>query len=219
MVRLPGRAARHRRPADAPAERDVGRPAAALRLRPGPDQPARPRLRRRADGQPGLELHRRDAVLPAAVGDRVRPVDRHGDPRPPRGVLRRPGRLPGRRQHRRRAGGADAGLGPGADPDAGRPDMWRVTIKGLLAAQAPPGADGAGHRARRDVHRRDVRPDRHAAQHVRHALREHLPEHRLPGARGGPVRERRHRDAESRPRVAPGHRATRSRAWRPPRAR
>ena len=33
----------HRRPAVAPAQRDVGRPAAALRLRPGPDQPARPR--------------------------------------------------------------------------------------------------------------------------------------------------------------------------------
>ena len=32
----------------APAQRDVGWPAAALRLRPGPDQPARPDLRRRA---------------------------------------------------------------------------------------------------------------------------------------------------------------------------
>ena len=52
----------------------------------------------------------------------------------PRGaVLRRPGGLPGRRRHRRRAGRADPRLRAGADPDAGRPDMWRVTIKGLLA--------------------------------------------------------------------------------------
>ena len=43
VVRLPGRPARHRGPAVAPAHRAVGRPAAALRLRPGPDQPARPR--------------------------------------------------------------------------------------------------------------------------------------------------------------------------------
>ncbi len=54
------------------------------------------------------------------VGDRVRPVHRHGHPRPPRGVLRRPRRLPGRRQGRRRAGRPDPGLGPRAHPHAGR---------------------------------------------------------------------------------------------------
>ena len=68
MVRLPGRPAGHRRPPHPPSDRDVGRPAAALRLRPGPDQPARPHLRRRADRQPRLELLGRDAGLPAAVG-------------------------------------------------------------------------------------------------------------------------------------------------------
>ena len=61
----------------------------------------------------------RDADLPAPFGDGIRSVDRHGDPRPPRGVLRRPGGLPGRRQHRRRPLRADARLCAGADPDLG----------------------------------------------------------------------------------------------------
>ena len=96
VVRLPGGPARHRRPAVAPAERAVGRAATALRLRPRPDQPTRPRLRRRAHREPGLQFHDRDAVLPAPVGRRVRPVHRHGHPRPPRGGLcrRMPTRAP-----------------------------------------------------------------------------------------------------------------------------
>src|ERR1700689_4754041 len=61
----------------------------------------------------------RDAALPAPFGDGVRAVHRHGDPRPPRGVVRRPGGLPGRRQHRRRPLRADARLRAGADPDPG----------------------------------------------------------------------------------------------------
>ena len=80
--------------------------------------------------------------------------------------------------------------------------MWRVTIKGLLAHKLRLVLTGAGHRARSDVHRRDVRADRHPAQHVRHPVRQHLPERRLPGARRGPVRQRWHRHAQSRPRVA-----------------
>ena len=61
VVRLPGRRARDRGPAVAPPQRDVRRPAAACRLRPGADQPAGPGLRRRAHGQPRLELLGRDA--------------------------------------------------------------------------------------------------------------------------------------------------------------
>ena len=46
------------------------------------------------------------------------------------------------------------------------PDMWRVTIKGLLAHKLRLALTALGHRARGDVHLRDVRPDRHTAQHV-----------------------------------------------------
>ncbi len=67
-------------------------------------------------------------------------------------------------------------------------DMWKVTIKGLLAHKLAARADGTGHRARGDLHRRDVRAHGHPAQHVRHSVREHLPEHRLPGAGRGAVR-------------------------------
>ncbi len=75
----------------------------------------------------------RDAVLPAPVGHRVRPVHRHGHPRPPRGVLRRPGGLPGRRQHRRRAARSRPPTRCSSASARWAPDMWRVTIKGLLA--------------------------------------------------------------------------------------
>ena len=49
------------RPADAPARRALRRPAAAGRHRPGADHPARRRVRRRADRQPGLAHRRRGA--------------------------------------------------------------------------------------------------------------------------------------------------------------
>ena len=93
----------HRRPAVAPPERAVRRPAAADRLRAGAGRPARADLRRRADRQPRLERLRRGAGVPAPVGDRARPVDRDGHPRSPGGGLRRPGRVPRRWPGRGRA--------------------------------------------------------------------------------------------------------------------
>ena len=169
----------------APPDRVVGRPAAALRLCPGADQPARPDLRRRADGQPRLQLVERDAGLPAAVGRRVRPVDRHGDarrrtaPPSPTGSCSWPTGRSSTSSPTRRPTRCSSGCGPWA------PDMWKVTIKGLLAHKLRLALTALAIVLGRDVHRRDLRPHRHAAQHVRHAVREHLPERRLPGARRG----------------------------------
>ena len=70
LVRLPGRPAGHRRPPDPPAHRAVGRAAAAGGVRPGPDQPARARLRRRAHREPRLERLGGDAVVPAHARSR-----------------------------------------------------------------------------------------------------------------------------------------------------
>ena len=67
-----------------PAQRALRRPAAARRLRPRAGQPARDRLRRRADRQPRLPLRRRGAGVPAPQRRRVRPDHRHGHPRPGR---------------------------------------------------------------------------------------------------------------------------------------
>ena len=53
------------------------------------------------------------------IGHRTGPVDRHGHPRPPQRGLRRPGRVPGRRFHRGRAGRADGRLGLRAHADPG----------------------------------------------------------------------------------------------------
>ena len=64
-------------------------------------------LRRRAHRQPRLAFGRRDPHVHAQRGRRPRPDDRHGHPRPDRGGLRRPGRVPRRRRHRRRAARAD----------------------------------------------------------------------------------------------------------------
>ena len=55
------------RPAQAPADRAVRRPAAAGRLRPRAGQPAGDHLRRRADRQPRQRQRRRGARLPAPV--------------------------------------------------------------------------------------------------------------------------------------------------------
>ena len=85
--------------------------------------------------------------------------------------------------------------------------MWRVTIKGLLAHKLRLALTALAIVLGVTFICRDLRADRHAAQHVRHAVREHLPEHRLPGARRGPVRQRRHGDAQPRPRVGARHRA------------
>ena len=65
-------------------------------------QPARDRLRRRADRQPRLPVRRRGPGLPAALGARDGPDGRDGHPRPGGRRLRRPGALPGRRPDRRR---------------------------------------------------------------------------------------------------------------------
>ena len=59
------------------------------------------RLRRRADRQPGLPVEHRGADLPAEVGRRLRPVDRHRHPRPELRGVRRPGAVSRRRQDRR----------------------------------------------------------------------------------------------------------------------
>ena len=59
--------ARPRRPAIAPPRRTIGGPAAACGLRQGLDQQTRSRLRRRADGQPRLEL-RQPRCWPFSVG-------------------------------------------------------------------------------------------------------------------------------------------------------
>ena len=88
------------RPPIAPSERAVRRPAAAGRVRAGADRPPRADLRRRADRQPRLERLRRGARVPAPLGHRARSVDRDGDPRPAGGRVRRPGRVPGRREGR-----------------------------------------------------------------------------------------------------------------------
>ena len=115
-----------------PADRDVGRPAAALRLRPGPDHPARARLRRRAHGQPGLERVGRDARVPersvTEFGQSIVMVthDPHGASYADRVVFLADGQV----------------VGELANPTPTRcsstcerwaADMWRVTVKGLVA--------------------------------------------------------------------------------------
>ena len=84
VVRLARGEAPARRPAVAPPERAVGRPAAAGRVRAGADRPARADLRRRADRQPRLQRLGRGAGFPAQCGRRARAVDRDGHPRPAR---------------------------------------------------------------------------------------------------------------------------------------
>ena len=71
-----------RRPARAPAERAVGRPAAARRRGPGAGQPADDHLRRRAHRQPRLAGQRGDPRVHAPRRRRPRPDDRDGHPRP-----------------------------------------------------------------------------------------------------------------------------------------
>src|SRR6266545_1425265 len=94
-------------------------------------------LRRRAHRQPRLPLGRRGARVPAALGAGARPDRRDGDPRPDRGCLCRPGGVPGRRPHRRRAGRPDRRAGAGAhEAPRHQPEervMLRATLKGLLA--------------------------------------------------------------------------------------
>ena len=122
VVRLRDRDRRPRRPAQAQAQRALRRPAAAGRGRPRARQPAADRLRRRADRQPRLALRRRGARAAAPQRRRARADGRDGHPRPRRGGVHRPGRLPRRRPRRRRAARPDPRAGPrGHEPD-GRAD-------------------------------------------------------------------------------------------------
>ena len=90
--------ARHRRSSGPPAQRAVGRPAAAGRLCPRARHPSRAHLRRRADREPRFQRLHGGARLPAPGGQRARAVDRDGHPRSSGGGLRRPGRVPRRRR-------------------------------------------------------------------------------------------------------------------------
>ena len=63
--------------------------------------------------------------------------------------------------------------------------MWKVDHQRPAGAQASAGAHGHRHRAGRDLHLGDLRPHRHAPQHLHDAVRPHLPEHRLRGAGQG----------------------------------
>ena len=114
------RARRARRPARAPAERAVGRAAAAGRHRPGPRDRAGARPGRRADRQPRLpDLRRGDGALPAA--ERAGEDDRRRHARARRRRLRH--------AHR---------------PDAGRPDLQRRAGRGPARRGARPGGAGRG---------------------------------------------------------------------------
>ncbi len=65
--------------------------------------------------------------------------------------------------------GADRGLGPRADADPGSL-TWEDHHQGPARPQAPPGADRHRDRPRRHVHLRDLRADRHPAQHLRRLI-------------------------------------------------
>ena len=101
--RVGRRAHRRRRPERAPVAPPVaalGRTAAAGRDRARPGVQADGHVRRRADRQPRLQDERRDPGAPAGLGLELRPDDRDGHPRRPRGGHRRPHPLPRRRPDR-----------------------------------------------------------------------------------------------------------------------
>src|SRR5581483_4611367 len=79
------------------------------------------------------ELVGRAVGVPARRGHRAGAVDRDGHPRPARGGVRRPGRVPGRRPSGERAGLADGRPGAGANDEAGELAMRKITVRGLLA--------------------------------------------------------------------------------------
>ncbi len=203
---------RHRRPArpaQAPAQRALRRPAAARRVRPRARQPAR---RSCSPTSPPATSTRRSGAevlgLPAPQRRRVRPDHRHGHPRPRRRVVRRPRALPRRRPDRRRDAAADRRpvleRMKAFDAGTGLIDVLRAALRSLLAAQAAALADAARRRRRRRVRRG------------------HLHLHRLPQAvvrravRGPAARRHGHRRHGGRPGAArPGRRARRATRRRP----
>ena len=103
VARAADRVGRPEGPAQAPAIRALGRPAAARRHRARARVEADRRVRRRADRQPRLEDRRRDPRAAPPGGAGGGPDDGDGDARPPVGLDRRPDSLPRRRQYRQGA--------------------------------------------------------------------------------------------------------------------
>ena len=141
------------------AERAVGRPAAARRVRAGAGEQTGRGVRRRADGQPRQHGGRRGARVPAPQRRRARSVGRDGHARPDVGRVRAPGPVPRRRTAGRRAARPHPGRGPGAARRASRavrPSGPRRAARGAGAPRAVLPVR-AGRRARRGVRRRHVR--------------------------------------------------------------
>ena len=120
-----------------PAVRAVRRSAAAGGVCPRAGVPAGDHLRRRADRQPRFPL-----VSGEVLGILRTSVDELGqtvvivthDPRA--AELRRPGRVPGRRSHRRRDAFAHRRLGPRSDEGPGRRDGMTATLEGTRTPAA-----------------------------------------------------------------------------------
>src|SRR5690606_34706364 len=124
----------------APAERAVGRAAAAGGGRAGAADAARGAVRRRADRQPGLGGGRGGAGVPAHRGGRVPPDGDHGDARPGGRRARGPGAVPGRRDDRPGASVAD-------HRRRGRRDDHRRAVSPGAGRPAGGGLTDVAHRA------------------------------------------------------------------------
>src|SRR5690606_14009551 len=133
-----------RRPAGPPAERAVRRRAAAGGGRPGPGDPARGHLRRRAHRQPRRPHRGGRARAAAGRGRAGRRRGGDGHPRPRGRLLRRSGDVPRRRPdpgraagpHRGRGGGAAAAAGAGGRARGRRPAVIRLALGELRARPA-----------------------------------------------------------------------------------
>ena len=108
----------------------VGRAAAACRHRPRARLEADGSLRGRAHRKPRLGDERGDPRAPAPLGRRIRPDDRHGDPRRTRRGCRASRALPRRRRDRARA----RRMRPAHDPrciGGARRRVIKVALRGL----------------------------------------------------------------------------------------
>ena len=120
------------------------------------------------DSRAGAEI----LVVHAPGSPRARPNHRDGDPRPSGGQLRQPGRLPRRRPRRRRDGRPDrrARARPHevfrgvSDDAANHPEEPR-------RPQVAPPHHQLRRPARRRIHGRHARADRHHRRHLRQPLR------------------------------------------------